>query len=75
MFLRKAPSAATSRVASSAITGLGDGCAAGKQAYIVHPDGVGRSRLTLAMIEVHLGSPGTGRNWNTVLKLGALVAG
>jgi len=36
--------------------------AVGKEIYIVYPDGVGRSRL-----KVH--AVGTGRNWNTVLKL------
>jgi len=44
----------------------------GRHAYIVYPDGVGRSRLTSTVIEKHLGTRATGRNWNTVLKLGAL---
>jgi uncharacterized protein (DUF1697 family) len=47
--------------------------AAGRQLYIVYPDGVGRSRLTGAIIERTLGTRGTARNWNTVLKLAALV--
>jgi uncharacterized protein (DUF1697 family) len=34
---------------------------------------VGRSRLTNALIEKNLATRGTGRNWNTVLKLGALA--
>ncbi len=46
----------------------------GRQAYLVYPDGVGNSKLTAAVIERWLGSPGTGRNWNTVLKLQALAA-
>ena len=46
----------------------------GSHAYIVFPDGVGRSRLTHDLIERKLGTRGTGRNWNTVLKLGALAA-
>jgi uncharacterized protein (DUF1697 family) len=45
--------------------------AIGREAYIVYPDGIGRSRLTTALIEKHLGTPGTARNWNTVLKLAA----
>jgi uncharacterized protein (DUF1697 family) len=49
--------------------------ASGKHAYIYYPNGVGRSRLTNAVIERHLGSASTGRNWNTVLRLGALLAG
>src|SRR5579871_1086526 len=45
--------------------------AAGRQLYIVYPNGQGRSRLTNALIEKKLGIRGTARNWNTVLKLGA----
>jgi uncharacterized protein (DUF1697 family) len=46
----------------------------GRQAYLVYPDGVGRSKLTVSVVERSLGSRGTGRNWNTVLKLQALAA-
>jgi len=45
----------------------------GRCAYIVYPDGIGRSRLTGATIDKKLGTSGTGRNWNTVLKLGGLT--
>ncbi|HET7599536.1 MAG TPA: hypothetical protein VFK09_04555, partial [Gemmatimonadales bacterium] len=45
----------------------------GKNAYIVYPAGIGRSRLTNALLERHLGTRGTGRNWNTVLRLEALA--
>jgi uncharacterized protein (DUF1697 family) len=44
----------------------------GAQLYLVYPDGVGRSRLTAVRIEKAVGARGTARNWNTVLKLGAL---
>ena len=37
------------------------------------PDGIGRSKLTSALIEKKLGARGTGRNWNRVLKLDALA--
>ena len=46
--------------------------AKGKQAYIYVPDGQGRSKLTTAILEKHMGR-GTGRNWNTVLKLGIMA--
>src|ERR1700740_340839 len=46
----------------------------GKQAYIYYPAGVGQSKLTAKLIEKQLGSPGTGRNWNTTLKLAAMVS-
>jgi uncharacterized protein (DUF1697 family) len=45
----------------------------GKQAYIYYPAGVGQSKLTAKLLEKKLGSPGTGRNWNTVLKLATMV--
>jgi uncharacterized protein (DUF1697 family) len=37
--------------------------------YAVYPDGIGTSKLTTKVIERHLGTLVTGRNWNTVLKL------
>jgi uncharacterized protein (DUF1697 family) len=45
----------------------------GRHAYIVYPDGIGRSQLTAALIERQLGSRGTSRNWNTVRKLDQLA--
>jgi uncharacterized protein (DUF1697 family) len=47
---------------------------AGRDAYLIYPEGIGRSKLTNALIERKLGVAGTARNWNTVLKLAALVA-
>ena len=49
--------------------------AKGRCAYIVFPDGIGRSKLTAGIFEKKLGTYGTARNWNTVLKLGQLVGG
>lgn len=48
--------------------------AAGRCAYVFYPDGIGRSRVTSARIEKALGSRGTARNWNTVLKLAAVAS-
>jgi uncharacterized protein (DUF1697 family) len=42
---------------------------AGRHLYIVYPDGMGRSKLTNALIEKKLATRGTARNWNTVMKL------
>ncbi|MBI1334776.1 MAG: DUF1697 domain-containing protein [Armatimonadetes bacterium] len=41
--------------------------------YFVYPDGIGESKLTIKIIERELGVSVTGRNWNTVLKLGAMI--
>lgn len=46
----------------------------GRDAYLVYPEGIGRSKLTNALIERKLGFAGTARNWNTVLKLAQLAA-
>lgn len=58
----------------SAITGPERVEAVGRELYVVYPSGMGQSRLTVALMDAKLGVRGTGRNWNTVLKLGALVA-
>lgn len=72
MCLRQAPTAAQVKALQAAIKGRETVAAKGKQAYFVYPDGVGRSKLTIKMIEKALGTTGTARNWNTVLKLGEL---
>ena len=73
MCLRDAPSAAAVKALQSAIKGRETVRAKGKQAYFVYPDGMGRSKLTIAAIEKAFGTRGTARNWNTVLKLGELA--
>jgi uncharacterized protein (DUF1697 family) len=64
--------ASVSELAAS-ITGREQVRAKGKQLYIFYTDGIGRSRLTNAAIERKIGTSGTGRNWNTVLKLAAIA--
>jgi uncharacterized protein (DUF1697 family) len=73
MFLKEAPAAASVKALRASITGPETVHADGRQAYIVYPAGIGNSRLTAAVIDRMLGTRGTGRNWNTVLKLGALA--
>ena len=41
----------------------------GPEIYLYYPEGVGRSKLTGAVIENKLDTAGTARNWNTLLKL------
>ena len=72
--LKKTPAAADVKSLQAAIRGPEVVRAEGRQAYIVYPDGIGRSKLTAALIERKLGTPGTARNWNTVLKLEAMLA-
>ncbi|HSR58219.1 MAG TPA: DUF1697 domain-containing protein [Candidatus Binataceae bacterium] len=73
MFAKSAPSAKAVAALQAVITGPEIVRARGRQVYIVYPDGIGRSRLTNAMLEKKLGTRGTARNWNTILKLGALA--
>lgn len=73
MFLKHAPGSGAVRALQSAITGREVARIRGREAYIVYPDGFGRSRLTTALIERRLGTRCTGRNWNTVRKLAVLA--
>ena len=73
--LKDAPDAADVKALQAAVKDREVIRADGRQAYIVYPDGIGRSRLTSALIEKKLGTRGTGRNWNTVVKLNALACG
>ena len=41
----------------------------GHELYIYYPNGSGRAKLSLTLIERTLKVAGTGRNWNTVTKL------
>ena len=41
----------------------------GQELFVYYPDGVGRSKLTLALLEKKLKTVSTGRNWNTILQL------
>ena len=72
LFLKNAPPAKSVTALQADITGPEVVKAKGKQAYIFYPDGIGRSKLTNAMIEKRIGR-GTGRNWDTVLKLDVIA--
>jgi uncharacterized protein (DUF1697 family) len=41
----------------------------GENVYLTYPNGIGRSKLTNALLEKQLGVVGTARNWNTLTKL------
>jgi uncharacterized protein (DUF1697 family) len=45
----------------------------GRELFVYYPDGSGRSKLTNSVIEKHLGTPTTSRNWNTVEKIGSML--
>jgi uncharacterized protein (DUF1697 family) len=72
LFLKTAPDAEDVAALQADVKGAEIVKAKGKQAYIYFPNGQGRSKLTTAIIEKRLGR-GTGRNWNTVMKLGIIA--
>jgi uncharacterized protein (DUF1697 family) len=71
--LKNAPNPAHVKSLQAAIKGPEVVRVRSRHAYIYYPDGQGRSKLTLTVIEKHLGTRGTARNWNTVLKLAVLA--
>ncbi|HEY2481027.1 MAG TPA: DUF1697 domain-containing protein [Caulobacteraceae bacterium] len=60
--------------AMAAVPGRERARVVGRAAYIVYPDGIAGVRLIGATLDKALGARGTGRNWNTVVKLAALAA-
>ena len=74
LFLKRAAEAKAVEALQAAIRGSEVIRAVGRELYAVYPDGIGESKLTNAVIERHIGGLGTGRNWNTVLKLAGAVA-
>jgi uncharacterized protein (DUF1697 family) len=73
MALKRKPAAQAVRRLQDSIGGPETVRPGARHLYVVYPDGIGRSKLTVARIEKMLGTRGTGRNWNTVLKLRDLV--
>ena len=71
-FLKDAPKASSGKALQEAIAGNEIVRVKGRHAYIYYPDGQGRSKLTASLIEKMLGTRGTARNWNTILKIAAL---
>lgn len=70
----KAPGDAAIAALNAAITGPEQAAAAGRELYITYPDGIGTSKLSNSLLEKMLGKQrATGRNWNTVLKVAALL--
>ena len=73
MCLKDAPDQADVKALQAAIAGPEIVRAGNRHLYIIFPNGIGTSRLTNALIEKKLGTRGTGRNWNTVMKLDTLA--
>lgn len=74
LFAKHAPNATNLKAVQTAITGPEVMRAVGKHIYVTYPAGIGRSRLTGALLEKKLATRLTGRNWSTVVKLGELAS-
>jgi uncharacterized protein (DUF1697 family) len=72
VFLKSAPRAESVRALDSAPEPERVS-AWGRHLFATYPEGIGRSPLTMSLIERRVGCRGTARNWNTVLKLAALA--
>ena len=70
----QAPRAEAIKRLNAGIVGPEVVAAVGRQLFITYPNGVGTSKLSTNLIEKTLRTNrGTGRNWNTVLKVAALL--
>jgi uncharacterized protein (DUF1697 family) len=74
MVLKTAP-AANAEAAMAAIPGPEEARVIGREVIIWYPAGQADTKLAGAVLDRALGARGTGRNWNTVLKLAALAGG
>ncbi|MGH9405661.1 MAG: DUF1697 domain-containing protein [Terriglobia bacterium] len=75
MVLKSAPVSSIVAELQSAVEGRETVRATGRAVYIYYPDGIGESKLTTALLERKLKTRGTGRNWNTAIKIQAAAAG
>ncbi|RIK46479.1 MAG: hypothetical protein DCC58_03035 [Chloroflexi bacterium] len=74
MCLKTVPTDEQVRALQAAISGPETLEVRGREAYIIYPNGQGRSQLTTNVVEKHLVTRATARNWNTVLKIDALLS-
>lgn len=72
--LRSAPAPAAVLALQKAIKGSERLAVMDRTVYTIWPDGQGQSKLTLPIMERHLGTRGTTRNWNTVLRIAEALA-
>ena len=74
MFLAGKPRRDAARKLAEAHAGPEEIRIVGETAYITYPKGIGTSKLTGALLEKHLCIAGTGRNWNTVVKIAEIAS-
>lgn len=72
-FLREAPTPSAIETLMAFNTELEQLHIIGREVYAFFPEGMGRTKLDNNTVERKLKTVGTGRNWNTVMKLAAMV--
>jgi uncharacterized protein (DUF1697 family) len=72
-FCRDAPSASALQALQAEVRGEETFMARGRELFVWYPDGIGMSKLALALSKNRLGTICTARNWNTVKKVSLLL--
>lgn len=72
-FCREAPTPAALTALQSEVRGKEKFEVVGRELFAWYPDGMGTSKLALALSKNRLGTICTARNWNTVMKVSALL--
>jgi uncharacterized protein (DUF1697 family) len=72
-FCRDAPNGEALKKLKTEARGDEDFKVVGRELFVWYPDGMGQSKLALALSKNKLGTICTARNWNTVMKIGALL--
>ena len=75
MFLEVAPQGGGAERLSAGHAGPEKIAVRGRDVFLYYPAGIGRSKLTNAVIEKALGVTGTARNWTTATRLLAMAEG
>ena len=71
---RERPDTGALKALRAEMRGAEDFRVVGRELYVCYPDGMGESKLALALSRNRLGTICTARNWNTVLKIAAALA-
>lgn len=74
VFMARAPANGGECTLASVAAGPEEVHLSGREVFVHYVNGIGRSKLSGAVIERALGVMGTARNWNTVARLAGLAA-
>ena len=74
MFFREAPTVSAVELLRATLIGAERIHSDGRQLYATFPHGAGNSKAANLLMNPCFAKYATGRNWNTVLKLGAMVS-